>query len=59
MENFKYIIYTEQCNDLYIPITELKNKVEGINRRLYEAEDRISDWEDEVAENNQNSKRKN
>ena len=39
-------------------ITEMKNTLEGINRRLDEAGDRISDLEDKVAENTQSEQQK-
>ena len=39
-------------------ISEMKNIQEGIKSRLDEAEDRISNLEDKVAENNQSSRKK-
>ena len=38
--------------------SEMKNTLEGINSRLGEAEDRISDFEDKVAENTQSDQQK-
>ena len=37
-------------------MSEMNNTLEGINIRLHEAEDQISDLEDEVAENIQSEK---
>lgn len=38
--------------------SEIKNELDGINR-LHEAEDRVSDLEDKVAENTKKKKKKN
>ena len=41
-----------------MPISEMSNTLEGINSRLHEAEDQISDLEDKVEKNTPAEKQK-